>query len=181
MSLKDKSLEEIEACARQVEEELQKKRDERVLAEGGFQCSVCQRVFPRSDESKEFPGVCHSDGWRIHIQNIRSAFENLEKDYSSVEIVHLGFVRGRYSEFGKLIDDKTLGPIELEHLGGTNHAAVVDSLIMKIGGRYLELGVKLPDDSDTDDPKVTLQLHGTALPERCGDYFVWPKERETHA
>ena len=172
MGLQDKSIEDLRACESKVSEELRIREDVKTLSEGGFRCSKCRRVFAKGRESATHKGMCWDDGYATLVKEVRSRYEALEKDHSKVEIFDLVFER---TNRGIGVED-----IEIEHLGGSDHAAVIGSLIIKIGDAYFEISPKTPDDLDEEGCKLTLEYHGMKPPTRRTDMFRWnwPKEEK---
>jgi len=167
MSLGDKSLEELKRCNEKLADEIRARNEKKILENGGFRCIRCDRVFERKDESKTHPGMCYSDGHNALMTEIRDRFEGIEnlKLPMSVDLIDIAFARSR-------METKA---IELDYQGGFEYAAVVDSLILKIGDEYMEVSVKIPNDPDGDDCKITLQMRGIEPPvrEARGNIFRW--------
>jgi hypothetical protein len=170
MKLEEKSLEDLQSCNIKIQDEIRKKKDEKILSEGGFRCSVCGHTFEKKHESNTHHGMCYDDGYKILISEIRNGFENIETQHlpTAIELFDISFSRRGGNKI-----------IELEHQFGDEFAALVDSLVLKIGDEYAELSVKIPDDPDEDDCKITLQLRGKIPPVREPESSIfrwkWPR------
>lgn len=151
MSIADKSLEELKACEMKIAAELKKKEDELILANGGFTCDACHKVFSKDHQHREIPGLCHDCGWEKRRQDLRTEYTALEvrTDPTKLPPVPTGVPVVVSLVFRRDYPQNGFRPIRLECDEG-----ILAQFIIKAGDKYYALSTTLSDDPDDIYPTL---------------------------
>ena len=173
--VENKSIEELQACETKIARELKKKRDEKIITDGGFTCTVCGKVFEKKYEGRQ--GICKQDSMKIDYKEIKAFFEGVEQ--SKLSVFAIRFER-RYSEDNSIIAHPAEG-----YRGGHKGEAKLHGLILvSEDGHYFELEVEMTGSGCGDDADIETKLlhRGTTPPEVYkskqgsieNSWFRWP-------
>lgn len=172
MDLKEKSLEELQACEAKISEQLQAKKNEKIISEGGFYCFGCGKAFEKKNECHHYPGslLCQQCGNKKFKKETVKFFEDFENfsQGKTFELIGVRFARGSFSE------EKDI------EVGYGERSAKLSHFIFKMcspsGVDYIDICLDYDHCGCDDDDCAYLKMDVHSKPptwKESGKYWVW--------